>query len=132
MLLDWRKKQHLPAEILRKLAFYPKKSQTLIASREAFSYSFRLSKTAWFFVGQFWFWAKFPPFQGDTTTVLSITEAFAGSDVAGLRTTAVLDASGEPLGDAGLVPMASRGLWSWKGIYGCFKKKGTPKSSIKK
>lgn len=32
---------------------------------------------------------------GDTTTVLSITEAFAGSDVAGLRTTAVLDASGE-------------------------------------
>ncbi|CAJ1418435.1 unnamed protein product [Effrenium voratum] len=32
---------------------------------------------------------------GDTTTVLAITEAFAGSDVAGLRTTATLDASGE-------------------------------------
>ena len=32
---------------------------------------------------------------GQQTVVLSITEAFAGSDVAGLRTTAVLDASGE-------------------------------------
>jgi len=32
---------------------------------------------------------------GDQTVVLAITEAFAGSDVAGLRTTAVLDASGE-------------------------------------
>ncbi|CAK9096338.1 Beta-adaptin-like protein A (At-bA-Ad) (At-betaA-Ad) (AP complex subunit beta-A) (Adaptor protein complex AP subunit beta-A) (Beta-adaptin A) (Clathrin assembly protein complex beta large chain A), partial [Durusdinium trenchii] len=31
---------------------------------------------------------------GEQTVVLSITEAFAGSDVAGLRTTAVLDASG--------------------------------------
>ncbi|CAE7243699.1 BETAA-AD [Symbiodinium natans] len=33
--------------------------------------------------------------KGEQTVVLSITEAFAGSDVAGLRTTAVLDASGE-------------------------------------
>ncbi|CAL1160052.1 unnamed protein product, partial [Cladocopium goreaui] len=31
----------------------------------------------------------------DVTCVLSITEAFAGSDVAGLRTTAVLDSTGE-------------------------------------
>mmetsp|Transcript_975 Transcript_975/g.1305 ORF Transcript_975/g.1305 Transcript_975/m.1305 type:complete len:517 (-) Transcript_975:50-1600(-) len=36
-----------------------------------------------------------PIIMGDQTCVLSITEAFAGSDVAGLRTTAVLDASGE-------------------------------------
>eukprot|EP00435_Cladocopium_sp_Y103_P009540 s3661_g2.t1 len=36
-----------------------------------------------------------PIIKGDQTCVLSITEAFAGSDVAGLRTTAVLDASGE-------------------------------------
>ena len=35
---------------------------------------------------------------GDVTCVLSITEAFAGSDVAGLRTTAVLDSTGERLG----------------------------------
>ncbi|CAE7162401.1 apdG, partial [Symbiodinium pilosum] len=33
--------------------------------------------------------------KGEETVVLAITEAFAGSDVAGLRTTAVLDASGE-------------------------------------
>jgi len=36
-----------------------------------------------------------PIIMGEQTVVLSITEAFAGSDVAGLRTTAVLDASGE-------------------------------------
>ncbi|CAK9044296.1 unnamed protein product [Durusdinium trenchii] len=39
-----------------------------------------------------------PIIMGEQTVVLSITEAFAGSDVAGLRTTAVLDASGERLG----------------------------------
>eukprot|EP00437_Effrenium_voratum_P043516 CAMPEP_0181476594 /NCGR_PEP_ID=MMETSP1110-20121109/41785_1 /TAXON_ID=174948 /ORGANISM="Symbiodinium sp., Strain CCMP421" /LENGTH=513 /DNA_ID=CAMNT_0023601877 /DNA_START=63 /DNA_END=1604 /DNA_ORIENTATION=- len=36
-----------------------------------------------------------PIIKGDQCCVLSITEAFAGSDVAGLRTTATLDASGE-------------------------------------
>lgn len=36
-----------------------------------------------------------PIVKGDQTVVLSITEAFAGSDAAGLRTTAVLDESGE-------------------------------------
>merc|ERR1719231_1378184 len=36
-----------------------------------------------------------PIVMGQTTAVLAISEAFAGSDVAALRTTAVLDASGE-------------------------------------
>lgn len=36
-----------------------------------------------------------PIVMGQTTSVLAISEAFAGSDVAALRTTAVLDASGE-------------------------------------
>mmetsp|Transcript_18890 Transcript_18890/g.48462 ORF Transcript_18890/g.48462 Transcript_18890/m.48462 type:complete len:516 (+) Transcript_18890:65-1612(+) len=36
-----------------------------------------------------------PIFRGEQTAVLAISEAFAGSDVAALRTTAVLDTSGE-------------------------------------
>ena len=47
-----------------------------------------------------------PRLQGEQTVVLSITEAFAGSDVAGLRTTAVLDASGETPGRAQAVEVS--------------------------
>ena len=63
---------------------------------------------------------------GDVTCVLSITEAFAGSDVAGLRTTAVLDSTGERLGvrngGEGLEPGLVGDLRSGKPIGKCWLK----------
>ena len=47
--------------------------------------------------------------------VLSITEAFAGSDVAGLRTTAVLDASGENYIVNGTKKWITGGMYLGKG-----------------